>query len=656
MPMPRNLAPNGEMPEGDQSPPTTVAVPFGLSPQFGPHASIPAVNSRGSIPQPPPATTIPRPHQPGPMLGYFKDDGRQPPAPQSAIRPLIAPPEEPRIPRGPERIKTEFRPAEQEREMFARQQQEQRERDLREEMTRRADLIDSRNAQMAAERREQVFHRSHHVSRPSQTSIHGMSPTSEHIRHESRQPVGQYGAAMTAPPMHGHRNALADLAAPQPRQMPHSIDRRAQSPAPRHPFGHQSQPQSAVASPAQTPVVAKEAPRRSNLMSLLNSEPEQEQPKRRDPEPIAKSSHHQRMKSTVQGERPPSAVSMRESLHDRPFSRPTYPPAGQPHSSMSTPTHEGPPSGRESLPPMAQQHRDSWTSRQPPSLQATNSPGLHPQNAPPVQDRVPSFPRGDHRQFAFGQLNGPTRANPSPPPNAGGYQQHSRTPSYSHPPHAMPPASLTMGQTSQPPSHHGGHFGHREQLQPGMSPHLGPQHGPPPSTRPEVPREIGVLQNQAMFDRFRERERPLDFDFAGVRERALDREREQHAAREREYREQVELHQRFGHQTPPVNNPRFPPPQQAVPERNTATPLSHVGYPPREAHNQQLAQRHYEFEQEEQRRHFERERARQSRIHEAAAQAEDTQRRIQLETLRRNGQEPLFRRPEDRYSGGMPPR
>ena len=61
-------------------------------------------------------------HRPGgPMLGYFKED-RQPQVQTNSIRPLIAP-EEPRIQRAPERIKTEFRPAEHDRELLARQRE-----------------------------------------------------------------------------------------------------------------------------------------------------------------------------------------------------------------------------------------------------------------------------------------------------------------------------------------------------------------------------------------------------------------------------------------------------------------------------------------------------------------------------------------------------
>jgi hypothetical protein len=110
--------------------------------------------------------------------------------------------------------------------------------------------------------------------------------------------------------------------------------------------------------------------------------------------------------------------------------------------------------------------------------------------------------------------------------------------------------------------------------------------------------------------------------------------------------------QRFGHHTPPVNQPRFAPPQ-AVPERNAGTPLSLGGYPPpRELHVQQqaMSQRQYEFEEEQRRRDYERERSRQSRIHQAA----DDAARIQMEAARR-AQEQVYRRPDERFPG-MPPR
>jgi len=215
-----------------------------------------------------------------------------------------------------------------------------------------------------------------------------------------------------------------------------------------------------------------------------------------------------------------------------------------------------------------------------------------------------------------------------------------------------------LAQTSQPPTHHNGPFGQREPLAAGLSPHLAPQHQPP-VTRPEFAHHHARPSDtrEGAFDRFRERDRERNeaFEFAAVRERINERERErEQLAREREYQEQMAHQQRFGHHTPPVNQPRYAPPQ-AVPERSTATPISHGGYPSQRdvQHQQAYTQRQYEFEQEQQRRDYERERSRQSRIHEAAAAAEERQRQIQLDAMRR--QEPMYRR-EERYPPGMPPR
>ena len=165
-----------------------------------------------------------------------------------------------------------------------------------------------------------------------------------------------------------------------------------------------------------------------------------------------------------------------------------------------------------------------------------------------------------------------------------------------------------------------------------------------------------------MFDRFRERERDQNreaeaFDLMAMRDRdraRQEREREAlavAAAREREYAEHMAQQQRFGHHTPPVSQPRFPPPQ-AVPDRTTTTPLTHGGYPSqRDLHAQQqaMSQRQYEFEEEQRRRDFERERSRQSRIHQAA----DDANRVQLEAARR-AQEQVYRRPDERYAGMQP--
>jgi hypothetical protein len=111
----------------------------------------------------------------------------------------------------------------------------------------------------------------------------------------------------------------------------------------------------------------------------------------------------------------------------------------------------------------------------------------------------------------------------------------------------------------------------------------------------------------------------------------------------------------YGHHTPPVSQPRFPPPQPA-PERNVATPLSHVGYaPPPQPPPNSHSQRQFEFNQEVQQRNFEQERSRQIRNQREALKAEEVQRRRQQEAELRRTQEQAFRRPEERYTG-MPPR
>lgn len=213
---------------------------------------------------------------------------------------------------------------------------------------------------------------------------------------------------------------------------------------------------------------------------------------------------------------------------------------------------------------------------------------------------------------------------------------------------------------NQPSALHATHYGQREAHVPGVSPHLGPQHHPLPTSRAEFAPQRMQEPRDTIFDRFREREPPREveaFDLMAMRDRdraRQEREREAivaaaAAAREREYAEHMVHQQRFGHHTPPVSQPRFPPPQ-AVPERSTATPLSLGGYPAqRELHVQQpsMSQRQYEFEEEQRRRDFERERSRQTRIHQAA----DDANRVQMDL--RRAQE-AYRRPDERYPGMAP--
>ncbi|KIW09564.1 uncharacterized protein PV09_00437 [Verruconis gallopava] len=661
--LPRNLAPSNEVAESDQSTSVPVTVSYGMSPPFGPRPNIPQQVQRNTPAQATNASGH-RPRQVGPILGFFGDDVRTSQPQSNTIRPLIAPPEEPQGQRAPERIKTEFRPVEHDRELLGRQERErerERERIEREyeDIRRRQVEIGARNAQIAAERREQerVYQHPGPSGHTSQTSIHSIPVAPEHGRHDSRQHV--FPPQMPAAAVHTTRNVIVDLTGPQAAPMAGQSERRPQSP-PRHhalpPLAQQPQaPPPAAPSPTPPSAASKEAPRRSNLMSLLNVEPEPEKPKAqaRVAEPVIPAVAPYRISATMQSETAQTAATARDAMADRPYSRPTYPPTGLSASSLSTPTNES--GGRESLPPMA--HRDSWSSRQASHFPQTNSPGLHAQHVAHSQERAPLFSNRDYRSTAFGALNGPNRAQPSPPPASTPFGQHSRTPSYSHPAHQTPTSSVPVAPAVPPPALHAGHYGQREPLAPGHSPHLGPQHHPPSNTRPEfgIHQRLQEQPREALFDRLRERERDREhFDYAAARERD-QREREQ-ALREREYQEQMAHQQRYGHHTPPVNQSRYPPPQ-AVPERSTATPLSHVGYPPPQDHHAQAVQRQYDYNQELQRRDFERERSRQNRIQQAAADAEVLQRRARMEAeVRRVHEQQQYRRPEEQRYPGMPPR
>ncbi|KAM0704968.1 hypothetical protein Q7P35_007755 [Cladosporium inversicolor] len=184
------------------------------------------------------------------------------------------------------------------------------------------------------------------------------------------------------------------------------------------------------------PVSAAEAPKRSNLLSILNNEPD-------EPKPAPKRMSDQAMQGVMQqrvaspAQHPlaappatPSLSSMSASRRDA-FGHPAPPPQsqmqrgpfGQPSTGPSPPTVKQEP------------HSVGQALQQPPPKQdwTTRVLGQGPESASQSGSPAPALERdvrpyfSHHRTSALGSLNGPQRHNPSPPPHS--LMSHSRTPS-----------------------------------------------------------------------------------------------------------------------------------------------------------------------------------------------------------------------------------
>jgi serine/arginine repetitive matrix protein 2 len=226
----------------------------------------------------------------------------------------------------------------------------------------------------------------------------------------------------------------------EPRYAPPSAVPQAQQ-TPILQSQHQARP-SFSQPPAQSMPPAKpaQAPRKSNLLSLLN-DPEPEEPARKKPAEPGPASHNTTPSQPTPVAPPPvsqPSTSRRDVYGD---SASTQPPYGRPsyasHSSMrsSTPSRSIDLTGEQAS-VNRHGHRDGWQQRQQfhPShnqgQQAASLPTSHPGMAQPGYNDSRLF--GNHRSV-FAQHNS-QRHNPSPPPMAAynnSPHMHSRTPSVS---------------------------------------------------------------------------------------------------------------------------------------------------------------------------------------------------------------------------------
>jgi serine/arginine repetitive matrix protein 2 len=679
-PMPRTLAPNTEVIDLENSPSQSV-MPLHVSPpQFAPQirfpAQPPAARQSNAAGEPrthqdpviPAQNPAPRPHHPpGPRMGFFVDDARsavahafQQPAHQATQQPTrpVSNQNETNTQRIA-RIKTEHdnnpsrnpfshppgpsiaeQDAERERERLrverdlVQQQhhQSQSQRAIQDTRARMQAAVDAR-AQLELEEREpdQLHQRQQQpnffrsTGGQMQPSMYPRPGASEPSRAEQHFPQTQFGIQVT--PISSASSPIVDLTGPslhQPQPRPFSPSLRAvRPPSPVHaPPALNAPPQRTMTptpAPAPAPALpAKEPPKRLNIMSMLNPEPEEERPRRREPEintPVSSGTPAQQYRPHL----PPSeSGTPREPFGEpRPYSRPTFPPSHHtPGSSVSTPTSESAP--RDGLPPMG--HRDSWPGPRPafqglPMQQQhqVGSPLSQPQHGPPMPEPRGSLFNRDYRSATFGSLN-QARHVPSPPPAAGGAYSHSRTPSYTQNAQAQHSA-----QSSAPLA-----TGAGPSLNLRQNPYARKDGPPAPSSQPHLHgSQVVHAQNEAnhshnryaqyeppqqdprreaMFDRFRERPSEVPTREQQHRDQMLAQQQHQHQ------------HRFGGHHTPPVTQPQFAPP-----ERSGPTPLSHPTYaPPPDAgqlqHPDSRSQQQLEYQAELRRRDYERERQRQERM------------------------------------------
>ncbi|KAH7122442.1 hypothetical protein B0J11DRAFT_339348 [Dendryphion nanum] len=460
--------------------PNTLSTPLPESPL----AAIPSGPSHQSPPTQPPriqpqhqsSQVQHKQHPHGPRAGYFSDDVPPPPESRPPSQSSMVPPRAPQQhiqphTRAPEQPQPSFRgPLQQEREPTHRLEPEiqarfqpDHKRHVSQDVPFSRPYQSAQPPPMAPQMRSGAPAGSPEV-RPSssQQPRHTvqMQPRPQHMNEPPGQPTMPMGGA----PSLGARSVVRTPPVkeeprhyPMPTQAPQIQTPQIQAPQIQPPlpqplpqnYPHPNLPNTNVSSsPMPLPAALKppvEPRKKSNLLSLLNEEPEE--PRRKKPSDIP--SHTSTPQQQVPIAAPPSAPQnmppRRELYHEANPMQPSYPRSTFP----PPPSHSQPPSS--SVRQMVDMTNEQSAARsQPRPDWAQQRSTIYPpqsqpqQTAPQNPSHLPNY-MNSHRSV-FSQHNAP-RHNPSPPPppSMTGYRHsphmHSRTPSVSGPP--------------APQSHHG---------------------------------------------------------------------------------------------------------------------------------------------------------------------------------------------------------
>ncbi|KAM3417312.1 hypothetical protein BST61_g5564 [Cercospora zeina] len=307
-----------------------------------------------------------------------------------------------------------------------------------------------------------------------------------------------------------------------------------------------------VPTPAPAPTPAPEPPKKSNLMSILNSEPEETKPAaKRDSLPSAGTTRVASPAPPYSSAPTPQPMTNMPSARRETFGQPTAPhsqfqrgPFGQ---SVSTPgpspvtLKQEPSNGASSTLQQAPKHE--WQPRMSHASQPSPPPPAPLDRDP--RDSRSGYPFANHRAM-FSGLNTPARANPSPPP---GMLGHSRTPSLtqSGPQRESARSVHVGGSTATQPPLNSLQYGRPESIAPFSQ-------APPQSTnRAHHSHNNSITQSGSILERFhgggrsyiaREEAARREEEQRVFQARVADQERAHAIQREREaYHRQAEAEQ-----------------------------------------------------------------------------------------------------------------
>jgi serine/arginine repetitive matrix protein 2 len=263
---------------------------------------------------------------------------------------------------------------------------------------------------------------------------------------QARRSMDSPAFSNSAPaPVSSLANRMSFNPSPTKREEPRSSSVFSAPPAPQPPV----------------PASATEAPKRSNLLSILNNEPD-------EPKAVPKRMSDQAMQGVMQQRTgspaqhplaaPPATPSMSSMSASRreafgqpapqPQSQMQRGPFGQPSTAISPPTvKQEPHSISQALQPPPP--KQDWTTR---VLGQGPEPTTHGGSPAPALERDVRPYFSHYRTSVLGSLNGPQRHNPSPPPHS--LMSHSRTPSLSGQGPSQPPREQRGFMPNQQQSQH----------------------------------------------------------------------------------------------------------------------------------------------------------------------------------------------------------